>query len=67
MSQPDQSPCRWCGEAINAVKPGQKFCCARHRYLWHQAQRISPAKFDERVRVIVRDELRRLSSRSSIA
>jgi hypothetical protein len=26
-------------------------------HLWHQAQRIPPARFDERVRAIVREEL----------
>jgi len=53
-------PCRWCGEPISAPKRNQKFCCREHRYLWHQGQRISPAKFDERVRAIVRDELGRI-------
>jgi hypothetical protein len=58
MNQPDPIPCRWCEAAIGAPKAGQKFCCANHRYLWHKAQRISPARFDERVRSIVREELR---------
>jgi len=40
----------------NAVKS----CGPKHRYLFHQARRISPAEFDERVRTIVRDELDRL-------
>jgi hypothetical protein len=50
--------CRWCGELITAPKRGQKFCCARHRYLWHQNQRISPARLDERIRAIVREEIK---------
>ena len=57
MNPADQVPCRWCGEPIEAPKRGQRFCSAKHRYLWHQAQRISPAKFEERARAIVRDEL----------
>jgi hypothetical protein len=59
MNQTDQLLCRWCGEPIENPKRGQRFCCSQHRYLWHQAQRISPAQFDERIRVIVRQELKR--------
>ena len=62
MNPTDQVPCRWCGERIDNPKRGQRFCCSQHRYLWHQAQRISPAKFDERVRAIVRDEFARLTA-----
>lgn len=59
MNRIDEILCRWCGEPISTPKRNQKFCCPEHRYLWHQAQRISPAKFDERVRAIVREELGR--------
>jgi hypothetical protein len=60
MSQPDISLCRWCSEAISSPRRGQKFCCDRHRYLWHQGKRISPAKLDERIRAIVREELNKV-------
>jgi len=59
MTSADQTHCRWCGEPIEAPRRGQRFCCSKHRYLWHQAQRVSPAQFDERVRAIVRQELKR--------
>ena len=58
MTTIDQLHCRWCGEPINAPKRGQRFCCSKHRYLWHQAQRIPPSKFDERVRAMVQAELK---------
>jgi hypothetical protein len=29
----------------------------KHRYLWHQRQRIPQGKFEERVRAIVREEI----------
>jgi hypothetical protein len=45
---------------LSNPKRSQKFCCARHRYFWHQNQRISPARFEERVR-IVREELQRVA------
>jgi hypothetical protein len=57
MNQANQSHCRWCGELIAQPRRGQKFCSNQHRYLWHQGQRISPAKLEERVRAIVREEL----------
>jgi hypothetical protein len=41
----------------------QKFCCDRHRYLWHQSQRISPEKLEEKIRAIVRDELQQALQR----
>ena len=59
MTNATQTVCRWCSGAIEQTKRGQRFCCSSHRYLWHQAQRISPARFEERVRAIVREELSR--------
>ena len=59
MTLPDQILCRWCGEPITAPRRGQRFCCSRHRYLWHQAQGFSPAQFQEKVTAIVRRELKR--------
>jgi len=60
MDSPTEPRCRWCGELIPAPRRGQKFCCDRHRYLWHQNQRISPAQLDQRVRAIVREEIKQL-------
>ena len=65
MNQPDSHSCRWCGEPITAPRQGQKFCRDQHRYLWHKAQRISPAQLDSRIdaridariREIVKDEI----------
>ncbi len=65
MSETIPSLCRWCGEPIASPRRGQKFCCDRHRYLFHQGQRISPAKLDERIRAIVREELSNMSMQSS--
>jgi hypothetical protein len=59
MPFPTETTCRWCDSAIVNPKRDQRFCCASHRYRWHAAQRISPASFEERVRAIVRDELKR--------
>jgi hypothetical protein len=59
MTNPTQPVCRWCSSPVANPKRAQRFCCSRHRYLWHQAQRISPARFEERVRAIVREELTR--------
>jgi hypothetical protein len=59
MGEPSQHVCRWCGEPIRDPKPGQRFCCSKHRWLWHQAQRFSPSQFEERVTAIVRRELKR--------
>jgi hypothetical protein len=58
MNTPAEPRCRWCGELISAPRPGRRFCCDRHRYLWHQNQRVSPAKLDERIRAIVREEIK---------
>ena len=59
MSQLNKYPCKWCGQPIANRKDGQKFCSDEHRYAFHRSQRISPAQFDERVRAIVRDEIKR--------
>jgi hypothetical protein len=59
MSEPKAYPCKWCGQPITGRKDGQKFCCDEHRYAWHKTQRISPGQLEERVRAIVREELRR--------
>ena len=61
MSNASQTVCRWCDSPVHNPKREQRFCCSSHRYLWHQAERISPARFDERVRAIVREELARLA------
>jgi hypothetical protein len=60
MSHQDGYPCKWCGQPIANRKDGQKFCSDEHRYAFHRSQRISPAQFDERVRAIVRQELKTL-------
>jgi hypothetical protein len=57
MSDTIPALCRWCNEPITSPRRGQKFCCDRHRYLFHQNQRISPAKLDERIRAIVKEEI----------
>jgi hypothetical protein len=58
MSQTDVLHCRWCDEPIPNPQARPEICSDRHRYLVHQNQRISPAKFDEKVRAIVREELK---------
>ena len=63
MNNSTQTTCRWCGSAIPNPQREQRFCSSSHRYRWHTAQRISPANFDERVRAIVRDELKRATGK----
>jgi hypothetical protein len=60
VSHQNEYPCKWCGTPIPNRKDGQKFCSDEHRYAFHRSQRISPAQFDERVRAIVRQELKTL-------
>src|SRR5215469_9401863 len=59
MTGPDQILCRCCGEPIANPRRGQKFYCDRHGYLWHQSQRISAAKLEEKIRAIVRTNYNR--------
>jgi hypothetical protein len=40
-------------------RTGRSSAATGHRYAFHKAQRVSPAQFDEVVRVIVRQELKR--------
>src|SRR5512141_1408679 len=65
LAHPTHTTCRWCDAPIMPAKPGQKFCSSQHRYSWHRAQRISPAKFEEKVRAIVREEIERLGLMSA--
>jgi hypothetical protein len=58
-TQQDAYPCKWCGQPIPNRKDGQKFCCDAHRYAYHKAQHISPGQLGERIRTIVRQELKR--------
>ena len=61
MNDKSEPRCRWCGAVIINHKQKQKFCCPSHRYLFHKNQLISPSKLEERVREIVREELRKHS------
>ena len=63
MPIPTQTTCRWCGNAIANPKREQRFCSSSHRYRWHKAQQIAPASFEQRVRAIVRGELKRAADR----
>ena len=58
MNKPNEYHCRWCGKALEVRREGQKFCCPDHRYEFHKAQRITPGKLEEKVRAIVREELK---------
>ena len=62
MTDQGQTRCRWCGIVILRHKKNQKFCCPNHRYLFHRNQLISPAKLEERVREIVREELKSIET-----
>jgi hypothetical protein len=59
MIETKEYPCKWCGTPITNRRDGQKFCSDEHRYAFHKSQRISPMQLDEKVRAIVRDELRK--------
>ena len=59
MSESNKDACKWCGQVIPNRKDGQKFCCDAHRYAYHKGQRVAPGQLEERVRAIVRDELKR--------
>jgi hypothetical protein len=61
MNEPNHNShllCKWCGAPLLSPRPGQRFCVAKHRYLFHQAVRGIPlAKLEETIRAIVRQEL----------
>jgi hypothetical protein len=60
MGKGDQQHCRYCGDLVERPRRGQKFRSDRHRYLWHRGQMIWPAKLEERIRAIVKEELARI-------
>ena len=55
----DRNACKWCGQLIPNRKDGQRFCSDAHRYAFHKSQRITPGQLEERIRGIVRQELKR--------